>query len=480
MPQVIIGQSDIDALAQEISEKKLDSATIYKKLNTLLSSLIKQETDALKKFAAAQARAAEMATLIDVAKAKHPEQDVSQYAVGIQELNNTTSIHLASINERLKYLTGLVELYNQKFNSSINSDEYWNNCGQEILALGEAAAKGASAINWSTDPQNGIRTWARPGLPHKIQIKPLPDEAGGMLETLTGKLSVTSTYALLYISSLLVSSGDAWIDLSDVAAKVGRDPRSSAETAQCRQEVHDTIVYGDRAIVIGERSIPYFDKTTKKTINTHIHSALWRVTDTQYPEQLSLYGGTPAKVRLVLSAQFQAILENPALRQILPFGELLGSIPGKRAAGAYARAIGLMLVNFWRRRPDYALCSKCFQTRRELLTTYPPEVAPPQEVLDGKNPKRAIEYYYGGLGILRDLGIVAPTGDANPHKDRREGLPEQEWQEKWLNAVPDIHPGSIMLPALEAITGSSYIKKPKFLGAKRGKKPKERVVTGAE
>jgi len=396
-----------------------------------------------------------------------------------------------NLAEMTKYLVKFTELERALVSKigvrdTLKSIAYSVKTAQEWQAIGEAAANGSAGTYWETDEQARTRSYRRKELNHSVKLSLLPDDTPEMgtdfLESLTSKMSVTSTFALMYIGDLLVETGSAWVDLNDVAKKIGRNPARKEDYAHCRRDVFDYITFGERAVVIGERSIAYIDKPTKRTISTNIHSSLWKITDTQRPDQLSLlndpiYGDTPVAVRLSLSSQWQDLMQHPDTRQFLPFGELLGSIPGKKPSGAYARVMGLMLLNFWRRKSLEALNGTCYQTRRELLMTYQPEVALPQEVLDGKNPGRLIESYYDALSILRDLGIVAATGDAVPHKDRREGLKEQGWDKQFLAAVPSIHPGPIILPALEDTAMNKYIGKPKPLGEKRGRKTKPLLIS---
>ena len=354
----------------------------------------------------------------------------------------------------------------------LTSSRYDMHTGEESNAVGQSFANAKSGTHWRQDLQDKTATFGHAGLPHTLVV---PSE---VFENLKNALSATGIFAYNYIVSLLVDQGSGWVDLNDVARRMGRDPQTKEDYAKCRNEVLNFITYGDKAVLIGARNSPYKDKSTGKTISTDIHSALWKITDTRKPSASEPeYGETPVAVHLALSAQLQFLVQSSDTRQYLPFCEILGSIPGKKPSGAYARVIGLTLLHFFRRSSHYALGGRCFQTRRELLMTFPPEEAPPLDVLASKNPGRLIEHYYDALGILRDLKIVAPTGDADPKKNRREGLSAQGWHSQFLDAIAEIHPGAVYVSCLEAVAEKRFIGKPKQLvGAKRGRKPKAKTV----
>ena len=367
--------------------------------------------------------------------------------------------------------------------TALKSSGYMVQTAQEWAAIGEAASMGTTGKNWKRNEQAKTIQYHRKGLHHTVQLSAASRNTLELTEdyllNLVKKMNSYCVFSHLYIADVLVEQGGGWIDLNDVAKKIGYNPQTAKDAADCRREVYEHIIFGVNAVVIGDRSIPYKDKITGKTIDTAIYSSLWSITDEQKPTQLSLlndpvYGAVPVAVRLVLSAQWEALLKNPNTRQVLPFGELLGSIPGKQPSGALARVIGLTLLDCWRRRSQETLRGKFYESRRDLLTTYQPTGCDPLEILNSGNPGHIIEYYYNALAVLVEKGVIAPEGDAAPRRNRREGLLEQGWAEQWLKAVPEICPGAMFLPYLESIANNRYIEKPKDLKAiprkKRAKK----------
>ena len=371
------------------------------------------------------------------------------------------------------------------------SDDFSVHTSQEFYAVGEAASNGKIGRNWHNDEQDKKRIYSRKGLRHSVKISLLPEEetdakelGAAFLQKLTDKQDADCFLAMLYVANILLERGSGWVELNDVAKKIGRNPARKEDYAECRRDVYDYLKFGERAEVHGSRSVPYYDKTTDRTIDTHLESPLWKMLDKRMPDQPSLlndaeYRDTPVAVYIALSKHWQAILRHPDTKQFLPCGELLGSIPGKRASGAYAKVIGLMLLNIWRRTPHSAMNGVLDKSRRELLTTVQPKVAPPLEILKGENPGHLVDYYFSALDTLVEKGIVAPLGEADPRffrgdfaKARREGLPEQGWQEEWLKVVPRIYPGPKILPYLQSIAHNKHIEKPKSLRAKPKGKPK--------
>jgi hypothetical protein len=169
----------------------------------------------------------------------------------------------------------------------------------------------------------------------------------------------------------------------------------------------------------------------------------------------------------------------PSTAQYLPFGERLGAIPGNKPSGAWARVIGLSLLNFWRKHPRETLAGTLKPTRRELLTEYPPTTADPIDVLYGTNPLRALKYWKGALDILSDSerGLLAKEGEpSRKPADILDKLPRYQWKNEWLNERVDLRPGPDILPYIEALAKSLPPLRPKVLAPKKGGRPRKRPV----
>lgn len=367
------------------------------------------------------------------------------------------------------------------------SEDYAIQTSQEVDALMRAASDGKSGQGWTTDENAATRSHGVPGARHHVQIALSDDErAQGVplqvLEDLTVAQDPDFNFTLLYVSQLLAPSSPIpqnmaaveWIDLDDVMSKIGFDPRSTKERLEMRRRVWRYLMFGARASIVGQRSGQYVDKRTGERIETVIDSPPWAILEKEKPAQPQLFPEiqeTPLRVRLVASQAWTRLTTLPETAQYLPMGELLGAIPGNKPSGAWARVLGLALASFWRRQPRAALDGSLQPTRRELLDRYPPKTAPPSEVLNSKNPIRAIEYWQGALQVLVENGFLAKTGEAALSvAEMRARLPRQEWQSQWLKERVELSPGEKLQVSVEGCAKALPARKTRDLGAKSPKK----------
>lgn len=376
-------------------------------------------------------------------------------------------------------------------------EEYVIQTSQEVDALMRAAADGRTGAHWVTDENGATRSHSIPGAPHHVQIALSENErAQGVsvqvLEKLTLKQDPDFNFVLLYVSQILAppsplprnAAAMGWVDIDDVMSKIGWDPRSSKDRLEMRRRVWQYILFGARASIVGQRSGRYVDNRTGERIETIIDAPPWAVLEREKPAQPQLFPDiqeTPLRVRLVASQAWTRLTTAPETAQYLPMGELLGGIPGNRASGAWARVLGLALANFWRRQPHAALEGSLRPTRRELLERYTPKTAPPHEVLGGKNPIRALEYWHGALHILVESGFLAHEGEAALSRaEMRAKLPRQEWQETWLNESVELRPGFKLQLPVQACASALPKRKPRELGGKVIKKQQRSKKQGID
>ena len=369
--------------------------------------------------------------------------------------------------------------------------DYVIRTSQEVDALMRAASDGRQGNNWVTDPVAATRSHVVPGAPHHVQIALSEQERGAdvslkALEDLTLAQDPDFNFALLYISQILAPlaplpdnlAAVEWVDLDDVMDKIGWSPRSSQERLEMRRRVWKYLLFGARAAIVGQRSGEYVNKATGQRIETVIDAPPWAVMEREKPTQPQLFDEikeTPLRVRLVASQAWTRLTTLPETAQYLPMGQLLGSIPGNKPSGAWARVLGLALANFWRRQPHQALSGNLTPTRRELLDRYTPKVAPPEEILAGKNPVRAVEYWHGALTILVECGFLASEGEAAlSYKEMRASMPRQNWQQEWLDGNAELHPGPLMRPAVEGCSRALPATQPRALNKPRPKRKRGR------
>ncbi|RYG72438.1 hypothetical protein EON80_04120 [bacterium] len=370
---------------------------------------------------------------------------------------------------------------------SQKAPDYHINTAPEMDALERAAADGKYGRHYSSEEQLGIIQHAIPGASHLVRLSLTNTESmAGLtaeaLEQLVHEQDADAALAFLYIARVLapplvvpdMGFGRGIIDFDDVLSKIGWDPRSTSERRDMHRKIYQFIMFGERAQVIGRRRGAYKDKHTGELIDTEISAPLWRIHETERPEQASLFPAheIPVRVELVMSRTWIDLLTSGQTAQFLPMGEMLGAIPGNKPSGAWARVIGLALASFWRRNPRGALSGQLRPTRRELLERYPPKTGTVADVLSSKNPRRAVEYWCDALQILVSAGLLDPAGETLiSFKEMRASLPTRDWSDQWLDQKVEIYPGLLIKPHIEGRSAALPLTLPT---PKRGRPKKQK------
>ena len=393
------------------------------------------------------------------------------------------------------YLEAVKQWHDEFIGSVQSSENIPLQTTEEIDAYTRALADGHIGRNYKNDVQAVTRVHQSPGAAYSVALSLNDQEiADGLslsdLERFTGLQDADGNLATFYVLGLLkprdgLQAGTTpyvRIDLDDLVAKTGLDPRSIKDRATARQKVYEYLQFGERARVIGQRSIPYYEKNTGKTLDTRIDAPLWRIGATQRPVQLGAFASLeiPRQVEITLTPLWVPLLTHPDLIQYLPFGELLASIPGQQPSGAWARVLGLALANFWRRHPRETVMRSMKPTRRELLLRYMPKKADPTNVLNSKNPSRALEHWRSALQILKERGFVADIGEAaHPNIEHLTQVESrQAWQDAWLNEEVAIWPGPKMQPPVQQCADKLPTKKPpRDLTSPKSKRSKKLSVS---
>ncbi len=359
---------------------------------------------------------------------------------------------------------------------------------QDILA--RSMGDGQQFKHWKLDPQTSTWTYAVPGsTSHYVQLHPKPEEeALGIsdyvlngVQQLIARQDADGILAVMYVSALLKPEAplppDTYrgkrIKIDDVIEKIGWKPLSTKQRQEMREQVWQYLVYGERAYVHGQRTNEFYDKLTKEVLSTRIDAPLWRLFAPER-QQGTLYPAleVPLSIDIVLSKEWEALLIDPRLAQYLPLGEKLGEIPPNKPSGAWARVIGLALANAWRREPAKALNGIIKESRKALLTRYTPKGKRIEDFLSSKNPRRALEYWHEALIALVECGFLAGEGEAKSDKLESviKTLRRKDWQEDWLNGIPDLSPGPLMQPTLKSLAAARPDPKPKLLKKARRRK----------
>jgi hypothetical protein len=369
----------------------------------------------------------------------------------------------------------------------LKSDSFNVHTGQEWTSLINLASDGKSGRNFTANDQRGALRHKRPGSTFFTEFVLLDEEreAGHGMELLwqaIHSLDVDDGIAWLYVSHLLsppgplppYASATAWIDLDDVARKAmaGYAPNPD-EIVKRREKVYHAIRCGARAHISGKRSITYIEKQTGRVIDTEIYTSPWQIVSREEPTQPTLWpcDSVPVRVELVASREWTALTTNPETMQFLPFGEVLGSIPGNQPSGAWARALGLAYLNWCRWHLHEALRGEV-PTRGQMLDQHPAKKAPYQEILDGKDPGRALTYFQGAEKHLKEKGLIEI-----PSKRPIQAVDGKGWKKQWLNTPPPWKLGPVLKPIIEDLAQNRFQSKPRELNPakRRPGRPRKQV-----
>ncbi len=359
---------------------------------------------------------------------------------------------------------------------------------QEMDAWHRAQCAGKTFAGYSINDQAGSIIHHLAGLSHQIRLELTEQErAAGLkmsyLENLVRAQDADAALATAYILGVLTPPphlparpyAGGWIDFDDAIKKIGWYPQTTKERREMHARIWEFVRFGERAHIVGKRTgAKYQDKHTGLEIDTTIHGAAWRVMKTETPDPLDLNAPpeTPVRVEIVVSKELTALLTGAAVAQHLKGAEILGSIPGGKPAGAWARVIGLALGNFWRRKSREIVAGTLDPTRREMLDHYAAKVAPYDEVLKSPNPSRVIDYWCGALQILADGGFIERAGEAAlTPQEMKKDLPRKGWQGAWLDQTVNIAPSAaVMMPHVVERAKALPALKPRDLKKKSRKK----------
>lgn len=365
----------------------------------------------------------------------------------------------------------------------LKSGDYPIHTSQEVDALFRAASDARTGENWFSDEQSISLKHVSPGLAHYVLLDRIPEEIDAglqidRLEALAYAQDPDFNFALLYISRLLAPPAplppnmlpSGWVDLDDVMAKIGWDPRSAEERKIARRRIWNYLLFGTRARVIGQRTGKYIDPATREEIDTEVDGPVWAFMDREKPTQPALFAEmeVPLKIEVVFSRTWTRLITSPGTAQYLPLGELLGAIPPDRPTGAWARVLGLAIANFWRRQPQAALNGSIHPTRRELLDRYKAKVAPYQEIIESSRWSRVREYWHGALRILVSNQFLSPEGEPSSKVSYNR-------RDQWLDEKVLLLPGPLMKPWVETCAENrlSYDLKPLDASKRKRGRPKK-------
>ncbi len=280
--------------------------------------------------------------------------------------------------------------------------------------------------------------------------------------------------ALELLSIALVLRSDAGhldITIDELIARIGIDPRSTAERADARLRVWRILTILGAMRVVGARTSVVRDRVSGRTVRVEsadplITVSAWRHAGAQMPLDA---GVAPLKVTISASPWLTRLRGNRAALQ--EFGDLLAisEIPIRRPSGAWARAIGLALHQFWREQATRATYGRAGDshrltvrfrdvTRRELLEMFPahPSV---DEVLSSGDPRRAIDYWDAAIAELKARRVIGRYGAT---RDWLRDRPRKGWANLWLDEPLQVSPPAEAAAALQQIATAANRKNSKL------------------
>lgn len=363
---------------------------------------------------------------------------------------------------------------------------------QEVRTLAVAISDGRSLARWEDVIGEIALRHVIPDEPFQIKFSPgaaLFNWTRGQMveETLREELRGCDLDTVLMLYETLGTAvaqvergGSSYVTLSldDLISSLGWDKaarRSGEERDRLRLKVWNWLLVFDSLRVIGQRPGYYRDPKTKELLELRSDDALIRIMGQRVSSEVRLPDGRALPLEVTF-APGPWIERHRGNRQILSdFGNVrvLARIPSGRAAGAWARCIGMTLLQRWREgasrvemvkppagaaRPHTGEAAPAALplvkwppfTRRALLTGLfraQPDVV---EILEGNDPNRAREYWDQAIALLQGEGFISVYRELKPVPASRQG-----WKEQWLDAPLEIMPGEEPLAAARNIMVSS-------------------------
>jgi hypothetical protein len=224
-------------------------------------------------------------------------------------------------------------------------------------------------------------------------------------------------------------------------------PRSRTERLKMRAQVWRWLVIFSCWQIIGLRKGAYRDRDTGRLLDLRSESPLFHIDRREYAvgEQMALDDSTvPVEVTLLRGTWLNQWARDDRILNYFGNVRKLADIPGGQPTGAWARAIGMALFQFWREEVsrvsvvpvgDERTLTARYRlfSRRELLDTFPPEPSV-DDILHGANPKRAVTYYKGAIAFLRKGRVIGYYQEPPPPSDR------QGWGRAWLDQKVEARP----------------------------------------
>jgi hypothetical protein len=265
--------------------------------------------------------------------------------------------------------------------------------------------------------------------------------------------------------ALVVENETMDLDLDHFIGAVGLEPESTEERIKHRRMLWEALQLLAQTSVTGTITGRYRDKRGRPL--TYVEKApVIVIKKTVFAEGDKNHDGTVHKDKTPLRVMFSAggffaehRGDKKVLSSISDTRQLSGITPGK-PSGQWAQSLTMALNQHWRENAARCEIMRVGEdshetvkikkiTRRELFSILRPEPNP-IEILDGKDPKRARQYWDAAIEILREKKIAVLVGTSTAK------LPRFGWREPWLDESLDIRPHPENRPTIENLREIAY------------------------
>jgi hypothetical protein len=310
-----------------------------------------------------------------------------------------------------------------------------------------------------------IETKERKRDPIEVILAPLEDPRWfppATVDDLQNKLLAIGTSASFTFAvavSLAIEHEFVDLELDDFIKFLGLDPRSSEQRNEQRTLLWESLKLFAQTSAVGELRGTYRDANGNQ-IKRIEESPIIAITGKQYPAEMRLdRSETPIAVSFVPG---NFLRRNRANRKLLAsLGDLrqLAAIPSGKAAGRWARTIGLALLQYWREGAAGAEIKRVGEdshatfrpdqiTRRRLFERMRPD-PDPFEILKSNDPARARKYWDDAIELLHQQKSVQLVSKAKPKLSRKG------WQDAWLDEPLDLRPHRENVVAIAGVASVS-------------------------
>lgn len=332
-----------------------------------------------------------------------------------------------------------------------------------LNVLQMALANGKSERHWQQDPPGRCYIYKHPRHEGIVQA-PYETEDPAFMMTLIRAQDADSVLIAWNVIAHLLEQDEGRTDLpSGMTPAVLLDiydlaRRTGLIRKKTRQEVQRGMRKAWDALRALERYRVYsagkaIDPETRREVQTQIEAPVIAFGSTERAAQQSLWreADVPIAQEVSLTRQWYLFLRDARYAIYCDGGGELAKLPASQPAGAWARSIGMLLLQQFRLNG----AKPVHLSRAYLLTRLPPAVKPVEELLaDVKHKARAGEYWNRAMRLLVRVQILQTP----PEDDRPANGDWDAWLSHTLTFVPGTLPVRSLTKACSRLqTGNSRL-----------------------